>query len=144
MKKTTLLSAPLEIIQLEENSYHIFLNARVNNKRARLLIDTGASKTIFDKTWLEKKVKPVIREHSVQASGINQNVSAIWQAKITSLVFCKTEILKRTFPVLDLSHVNENYRLSGNKPIHGILGCDLLYELRAIVNFQTQKIILQP
>ena len=38
----------LEIVPIEDDGYHIFIEAFINGKKARLLIDTGASRTVFD------------------------------------------------------------------------------------------------
>src|ERR1700752_2553984 len=51
MKKTIL---PIRILTIEEDGFHLLIKAQVNNKKAWLLIDTGASKTVFDKERIKK------------------------------------------------------------------------------------------
>ena len=109
-----------------------------------MLIDTGASRTLFDSNWLEKKAGLPLREHDQQATGISENMSSIWVCCVPSFTFCHLELKKRWFPALNLRHVNENYKLNGHKPIHGIIGSDLLFEFNAIIHFPDQKLILQP
>jgi predicted aspartyl protease len=45
MKRTIL---PIRLLFIEEDGFHLMIRASINNKKARLLIDTGASKTVFD------------------------------------------------------------------------------------------------
>ena len=52
----------LDICELEKKNYHVFVSLMIGNKTARLLVDTGASKTVFDSERVlqfvhEKKIK---------------------------------------------------------------------------------------
>ena len=38
----------LEPVEVEEQNLHLILNAQVNGKDVRLVLDTGASRTCFD------------------------------------------------------------------------------------------------
>jgi len=52
-------SIKLELLPIEEDGYHIFVEAFINSGKARLLVDTGASRTVFDevriKAFLDKE-----------------------------------------------------------------------------------------
>jgi predicted aspartyl protease len=48
---------PLELMNIEGDGYHLMIEAEVNEKTVRLLVDTGASKTVFDKTRLQLLVE---------------------------------------------------------------------------------------
>ena len=47
MKKSTL---PIHFIKLNDFGVHLVVKAKINGKIANMLIDTGASNTVFDKT----------------------------------------------------------------------------------------------
>src|SRR6188472_3277522 len=46
IRKTTL---SIDLLFIEDAGFHLLTKAKVNGKPATLLIDTGASKTVFDK-----------------------------------------------------------------------------------------------
>ena len=54
MTKTT--SLPLKLLIIEGDGFHIMLHAKINGKKAAMLIDTGASKTVFDLNRITKFV----------------------------------------------------------------------------------------
>ena len=47
MMKTTI---PFKIIKIDDEGFHLLIKVYINKKVAHLLIDTGASKSVFDKT----------------------------------------------------------------------------------------------
>src|ERR1035437_470321 len=47
---------PIKILKLDDG-FHLLVNIRINGKPARMLIDTGASKTVFDKNRISRFLK---------------------------------------------------------------------------------------
>ncbi|NJO68196.1 MAG: hypothetical protein HC830_02040, partial [Bacteroidetes bacterium] len=39
---------PFDIVEIDPGSYHIFINCYINGNKHDMLIDTGASRTVFD------------------------------------------------------------------------------------------------
>lgn len=126
----------LEIKELQPESYHVFLNVLVNNKRIRMLLDTGASKTVIDKTFVETKLRSIKVESSKNpTSSLHATVqtSDIMTAK--TIVIGTTKIEDYLITVLDLSHVNDTYKSVKCKPIQGILGSDILVDKSAVIDY---------
>lgn len=48
-KKVKITEIPISIISIEGDGFHLLIPAKINNKKATLLIDTGASRTVFQK-----------------------------------------------------------------------------------------------
>ena len=42
---------PFRVVELEPNSYHILVNANINNTPVVLIVDSGASRTVIDKIY---------------------------------------------------------------------------------------------
>jgi hypothetical protein len=48
---------PIEIISAENDGHHIIIRGKINKKERFLLIDTGASKSVFNMSLLKIKTK---------------------------------------------------------------------------------------
>ena len=47
------ISIPIEIIELETQSYHLIVKCTLNGEQSGdMVIDTGASKTVFDRDFV--------------------------------------------------------------------------------------------
>jgi predicted aspartyl protease len=134
---------PLSIEALEKDNYHVFVDAKIGRKKARLMLDTGASKTVFD------------QERILQFDGLTENKSLFAESmglgaemlktgltEIGSIKFGEIKLRKVTVAVLSLSHVNDAYKNMGIRPIDGILGSDLLFQLKAVINYKLKKLVL--
>ena len=141
MKKTTKVTLPLDMVELQTGSYHVFLFAKVNGRKVRLLLDTGASKTVLDQTFVQEKCKTQALETIEQAtSSLHATVSESNITFIKEIAFDTLKIKKYLVAVIDLTHVNETYSQVGKKPIHGILGSDILLENKAIIDYHKKQI----
>ena len=43
------IKIPIDIRNIEDDGFHLTIVARINGKSVQMLIDTGASRTVFDK-----------------------------------------------------------------------------------------------
>ena len=44
----------LKILRIDKGGYHIAVNAKINSKIALLIVDTGASRSVFDKERIKR------------------------------------------------------------------------------------------
>ena len=134
----------LSIEELAGSGYHVFLNAKVNGKRCRFLLDTGASKTVVDKKWFEKYVgKEKLKTIKQETTGLHSTVMESYFGKIDTLEFGKVTLKKISLAAIDLSHVNATYAKIEKKKIYGILGSDVLLKLGAIIDYKTATITIE-
>jgi predicted aspartyl protease len=133
----------LDIIPIEEDGFHIFLDAFINSKPARLLIDTGASRTVFDavriKAFLEEE------EHNFEkidklSTGLGTNTMESHSVILKEFAIGETIFTDYQTVVLNMEHVNQSYRMLGYPEIDGVLGGDLLHELKAVIDYRKKQI----
>ena len=133
----------IELMPIEEDGYHIFLDASINGGTARLLVDTGASRTVFDeeriKAFLTKKNQR-FKRFSKLSTGLGTN-----SMKSRSIILEEFRLGETVFKdyqavVLNMEHVNQSYQMLGQKQIDGVLGGDLLRELRAVIDYRKNEI----
>lgn len=127
----------IEIMSIQDYGIHCFIPVKVNGIAARLLIDTGASKTVFDKLFIQKRLQELYTKKSEQlTTGLGSNTIESEEAVIPLLKIGKLKIKNYHAHILDLLHVNETYKQVDLPPIDGVIGCDLLLEHKATLNFK--------
>lgn len=135
---------PIKSLKIEDG-FHLLITIRVNGKPARLLIDTGASKTVFDKEMIVKFLsKEKFEKHDKLSTGLGTGNMKSHLAVIGKISIGKTEIKNYKTVVIDLSHVNKAYKHMKQKPIDGVLGSDILKEYGAIINYGKALLLLYP
>lgn len=138
-----MVTLKIKAIQLPPHGHHLFVKATLNGQPVRLLLDTGASKTVFDKTSLETLLgKDALLDIDELSVGLGTSAMQGQQAVLQKWVLGKQTYKNYTVAVLDLSHVNQTYQSIGVKPIIGVLGNDILMERKAIINYQNLSLTL--
>ena len=115
----------------------------INNKNANVIIDTGASRTVFDKERIKKFVRTRSKKIKDKLStGLGTNTMESHHVEISSLAIGKLKIKKYATILLDLSHVNTSYRQLGLAEVEGVLGSDILHQYRATINYGKCTLVL--
>ena len=61
----------IEMITIEDDGLHLIIETEVNDRKCRLLIDTGASRTVFDRTRIFNYVEEVeLEDHDKLSTGL--------------------------------------------------------------------------
>jgi predicted aspartyl protease len=131
--KTTL---PVNILHIDNDGYHLLAEITINRKKANVIIDTGASRTVFDKTRIKKFVKT--RSTKIKdklSTGLGTSNMESHHVEISSMSIGKIRVRKYATILLDLSHVNNSYGNLGLPPIDGVLGSDILFTFRAKIDY---------
>ena len=131
-----MITVPIEILKLEEDSHHIFVRGNFNEKKCLFLIDTGASKSVLGRTFLESHLEDLVTEASEEkTSGLGTNDMQSATSKIQSIKIGDWEIREHTVAILDLKHVEIAYQKKDHTPPDAILGSDLLLKGKALINY---------
>ncbi len=137
------IKIPLEITSIQEDGFHVFIPAKIGRTKLRLLLDTGASKTVLDKSFLTEHFKDLPLNTSEQlTTGLGANNIESHFTEISDLRIGKMKIKYYTSHILDLSQVNETYRQIDMPVINGVIGCDLLLKYKATINLRKKTLTL--
>ena len=140
------LKIPIRIIPLEANGFHLFIDAALNGKNANMLVDTGASKTVFDInrilkfTGKRKKTFKLFENHS---TGLGTNTMESHFTTIKEFCVSGLKLNNYNAILLDMSHVNQSYKMLKQKAIDGVLGSDLLMKYKAVIDYKNMVLKLQ-
>lgn len=136
-----MISLPIQQLIIDGDGVHLMVEAKTGRKKVRLIVDTGASKTVFDKSRFEKLFpNQNIQDSDALTTGLGTNSFPGAIAKINSLKIGDLKLSNFDVLVLDLSHVNASYLLLGFKPFDGVLGSDLLLKYNALIDFQASML----
>lgn len=138
-------SIPLELIPIEEDGYHIFVRGRINGLDALLLIDTGASRSVFDRERIMRFFdpdEPVFEKMEKLSTGLGTNSMESMKTVLSEFRLGSTVLNEYRAVVLDMKHVNQSYSMLGIQPIDGVIGGDLLVELGAVIDYENKLLRL--
>jgi len=135
------ISVPLQIIDLNGDGFHPLLNIKVYGKTFTVVLDTGASKTAFDKGLLLKaNKKTLINDSDILSTGLGTNNMQSFTATIHDMRIGRLKIPEFQVAVLDLSTINIAYTQLGHPQVLGVLGGDILMKYKAVIDYGKQVI----
>ena len=137
------IGIPIEIIELENQSYHLIVKCTLNGEQiGDMVIDTGASKTVFDKNFVRTYQDQNVDNDELQSCGLGGEDINSDLVEISSLSFgdFTSETLKVV--LIDLNHINKMYEKHCQRQICGLLGSDFLVNHHAIIDYQKKLLIL--
>lgn len=142
MKK---IKEKLELMNIMNEMIHHIATCKINGKSGRLLVDTGASKTVFDKDRFKRfKHKGKICLSPSPTAGAGGPLSNIQITILKNMnVLKKVNIKNYLVALTDLSHLNNLFTSLKAKPIDGVLGNDFLVSHGATIEFSNNSITLE-
>lgn len=133
------IAVPLTLINLNDDGFHLLVEIAVFGSKHFAVIDTGASRSVFDKTFIEANSTEITTAADSNATTLF-TTSATIQAVIPKLKLGKLTIKNYPAVALDLETVNEAYALLGHPRVIAIIGSDIFYSYHAKINYKKLKI----
>ena len=139
------IEVPINIISIEGDGFHLIAEGLINGKSARFVVDTGASRTVFDKERILDYIdNPEFNEKEGLSAGIGGTDISSFIFKLEELNFGELSIKDYQAVAMDLSNVNNSYAMLNIPPVDGVLGGDLLYKHKAVISYKLKKMRLTP
>lgn len=140
----TVTKLNLRVVSIEGDGWHLYIHAKINGQHANLLVDTGASKTVFDKTRVVTFMEDAnLVELDKFSTGLGTDSMRGHMIAIDEIELGGITVKNYQGLALDLSHVNASYDKLGIEPIDGVLGSDILHEYNANISYKTKKLQLE-
>jgi len=121
---------------------HLEIKAKINGKKGRFILDTGASNSCvgFDKvTYFNIDAQ----ESDAKAAGAGAVDMETQKSENNILKIGQWKIKKSHLVLFDLSHVNTALTDHHAKKVHGIIGADVLEKGKAIIDYQKKILYLK-
>ena len=136
---------PLELLELAKADYHLTVKSFFKDgEELTWVIDTGASKTVVDRTLsccYEAETHDEGTE--VRSAGIGTGSLDTSTGILHPFSLGDCPVPSLNVALIDLSHINDLYLHAASRKICGLIGCDFLLKHKAVVDYSRMVLILR-
>ena len=134
---------PINTIELEPDNYHIIISSVFPDaQNENWVIDTGASKTVFDKSLGKYYSLLEGESDEIHTAGIGEQPQEISIALLKHFQLGELKIEDLKVALLDLTHINKLYSTAANLKICGLIGGDFLMKYKAVIDYKKKRLVL--
>lgn len=114
------------------------VNYKIGKHNTNFIIDTGSDVSIIDDDYYLNNMKQFnfVVNNSTDINTINGTVSSGVIIASTAL----NDSIDVTFYITDIDNVRKEVFVKTGRQIQGILGCDFLYQNKAIIDFNKKEL----
>ncbi|QEK53197.1 clan AA aspartic protease [Pedobacter aquae] len=135
---------PLQLINLQGDGFHLLVEVVVYGQNFKAVLDTGASKSAFDKEIVESlAVDDIIHMPDQHAIGLGTTTMERYVAHFAELKIGGLIIKDYEAPVFDLSAVKYAYEQLNLPPVIGVIGGDILMDYHAKIDYESLTLVLK-
>jgi predicted aspartyl protease len=120
---------------------HLLIKAKINGVKGNFILDTGASSSCVGfesvELFLLEAKKSKTKASGAGATGMTTQIATKNQLQLGTWKDITFDLV-----IFDLSHVNEALIQHKSKPVHGIIGADVLMKGKAIVDYYNHYLYL--
>ena len=139
------IEVPIQLLDIEGDGFHIMVKGTIHGKGASFLIDTGASRSVFDPKTITSFIDNLqFEKKEGLTAGVGSSDLESSTFVIDHLTLGGLEITDYEGVALDLENIHEMYGKLGLPHIDGIIGGDLLKKHKAVINYRNKKLRLTP
>jgi len=136
---------PLEVLDLQEDGCHILVEARLFGQSFKMVVDTGASKTVLDRATLLRSgiSEDRFRDTEILSTGLGTNTMQSFVLEVPEVGIGGWQVRGFLAAVLDLGSINYAYAQMDLDPVAGVLGGDILRRYGAQIDYRKRLLILR-
>ena len=139
------IEVPLQLLDIEGEGFHVMVKGMIHGKEANFLIDTGASRSVFDPKTIATFIENLqFEKKEGMTAGVGSSDLESSTFFIDSFTIGELKINDYEAVALDLENIHEMYDKLGLPRIDGIIGGDLLKRYKAVINYKAKKLRLTP
>ncbi|SFC72449.1 Aspartyl protease [Parapedobacter composti] len=136
---------PLTLLNLQDDGFHLLLEVIVFGKSFKAVLDTGASKTVFDKGIVEAYLHEdmVLQHTDMVSTGLGTTSMQSFILRVPDLQIGALQLTGYDVAVLDLSTINYAYQQLDIEPVIGVVGGDILTRYGGVINYSRRTLALR-
>ena len=120
---------------------HLLIKAKINGVKGNFILDTGASNSCIGFESIElfqlEAKKSKTKASGAGATGMLTQISVANKLQLGNWKHTSFDLV-----IFDLSHVNEALVAYKAKPVHGIIGADVLMKGKGIIDYYNHCLYL--
>ncbi len=138
------INIPIKKVCLDDDNYHIVIKSEMaENNSCWWIIDTGASKTVFDICNVQMYENlGSIPKTDCKSTGINGEIENVCVGRLFDLKFSCCDFSGLEVALVDLSHVNKVYNAIVGYNIVGLIGGDFLDKYSAVIDYGKERLTI--
>lgn len=113
---------------------HLLVKAKINGVEGNFILDTGASNSCVDFAGIAH-FELLAADSDTRAAGAGGTGMLTQTSLKNTLKMGRWKTKSFGLVIFDMSHVNEALRQYKAKPVHGIIGADILIKGKAIIDY---------
>lgn len=121
---------------------HLLVKAKINGVSGNFILDTGASNSCVGFESIER-FELTAKKSKTKASGAGGTGMKTQTSAHNKLQLGSWKNSDFGIVIFDLSHVNEALESFKAKPVHGIIGADVLLEGKGIIDYYNHCLYLK-
>lgn len=121
---------------------HLLIKVKINGVSGNFILDTGASNSCVGYESIER-FELTSKKSKTKAAGAGGTGMKTQLSNNNSLQIGSWKNQDFSLVIFDLSHVNEALRQYKAKPVHGIIGADVLMEGKGIIDYYNHYLYLK-
>lgn len=133
----------LAIPLVKASSGQLLVKSQINGLPAMLVLDSGASVTVLDRSARETFSLSPPEESSIPAVGLG-GVGSATIASVASFVIGPLHFENRPTLLVDLGQLTKVLGLMSGQAVHGVLGQDVLETQEAVIDFRRHLLYVKP
>jgi len=138
---------PLTLLNLQDDGFHLLLEVIVFGKHFKAVLDTGASKTVFDKATVETHLHlhpdSVLRHTDMLSTGLGTTSMPSFILNVPDLQIGGLHLRNYEVAILDLSSINFAYEQLAIEPVIGVIGGDILARHGGVIDYRKNVLRLR-
>jgi len=138
---------PIEVLNLKnlnKNDTLILCRVHIKRKEYRFLIDTGSSITVFNIDKIKELTCDEVETDGQIISTIGNNEVHLKYVILENITIGEVSIDDYKMNLMSVDNLNYYFKNNNLPMIDGILGGDILFKYKAIIDYDKREILLNP
>ena len=138
-----MIKIQLQKVDIPPGGIHLALNVTLNENQVRMVVDTGASRSVLDLDFFKELFPDAeLKEEESDSAGVGASGLTSFTSWIPSFFIEGFEVKEYELALMDLSHVKASYLHLGEEAIYGVIGGDILERFEAIIDYSDFSLTL--
>ena len=121
---------------------NLYVDGRLNGKRAKLWVDTGSFATLLHQRFV-RRMKIPLTDTPYTSVGVNLKERGVQLATISRFSVGSLHLRNKQVGVVDLKGLVRDGLLDSSPPVAGLLGSEMLRRHNGIIDFGTKTLYLK-